>query len=205
MRDWEIVFTKSFKTFRNLVWIEIFCIKRKNITIKIDFWMAFRIKKIIIYFKRITWNCFKVYVRSYLSFFRELVFKEGTKSYFTDNFYATFILFNTGLYRSVRKCILRNFAKPIGKHPGLSLFLNKFAGFWLATLLKMSLWHMRSSLNPAKSPRISSPSSFWALCVFFFELNLLNQDTKIRVIMLCNFVMQFCYVTLFWLTYKNCL
>ena len=35
MEDRETVFTKTFKTFTNFVWIEIFFVKRRNITKKL--------------------------------------------------------------------------------------------------------------------------------------------------------------------------
>ena len=41
---------------------------------------------------------------------------------------------------SVRKGVLRNFAKFLGKHLCQSLFFNKAAGFRPATLLKKRLW-----------------------------------------------------------------
>ena len=51
VQDRETVFTKTFKTYANFVWIEVFDVKRKNITIKINIWIAFKIKKIIIHLK----------------------------------------------------------------------------------------------------------------------------------------------------------
>ena len=42
---------------------------------------------------------------------------------------------------SVRKGVLRNFAKFTGKHLCQSLFSNKVAGLIPATLLKKRLWH----------------------------------------------------------------
>ena len=47
-QDRKTVFTNTFKAFKNFVWIEIFCVKRKNITKKINIWIAFRIKKVVI-------------------------------------------------------------------------------------------------------------------------------------------------------------
>ena len=47
----ETAFTETFKTFTNFVWIEIFCVMRRNITTKLNIWIAFRIKKIIIHCK----------------------------------------------------------------------------------------------------------------------------------------------------------
>ena len=127
------------------------------------------------------------------------------KWYSTHYFYVAVILFNIGLCRSARKGVLRNFAKPIGKHPCLSLFLNKVAGLRPATFLKMRLWHRRSPLNSAKPPRTSSSLDtsgrlllslgklafhlFVPPVFFCFESSFLNQDTKICVITLCNFVM----------------
>ena len=64
------------------------------------------------------------------------------------------------LFCLVRVCVvLRNFAKPIRKHPRLSLFFKKVADLRPATLLKMRLRHVHSSLNPMKPPRTSSPQN----------------------------------------------
>ena len=40
-----------------------------------------------------------------------------------------------------KKCVLRNFAKFIGKHLCQGLFFNKVAGLRATTLLRKSLWH----------------------------------------------------------------
>ena len=42
VQDRETVFTKTFKTFTNFVWIEIFCVKRRNIKEKKNFSQKFR-------------------------------------------------------------------------------------------------------------------------------------------------------------------
>ena len=55
---------------------------------------------------------------------------------------------------SVRKGVLRNFAKFTGKHLCQRLFLNKVAGLRPATLLKKSLWHRCFPVNFAKFLRI---------------------------------------------------
>ena len=52
--------------------------------------------------------------------------------------------------RSVRKGVLRNFVKFIGKHLCQSLFLNKVAGLRPATLLKKRLWHRCFPANFAR-------------------------------------------------------
>ena len=51
---------------------------------------------------------------------------------------------------SMKKGILRNFAKFTGKHLCQSLFFNKVAGLRYATLLKKRLWHMCFPVNFAK-------------------------------------------------------
>ena len=51
---------------------------------------------------------------------------------------------------SVRKGVLRNFAKFTGKHLCQRLFFNKVAGLRPATLLKKSLWHRCFPVNFAK-------------------------------------------------------
>ena len=45
MQDRGIIFTKTFKTFPNFIWIEIIFVKRRNITVKPNMWIAFRIIK----------------------------------------------------------------------------------------------------------------------------------------------------------------
>ena len=51
---------------------------------------------------------------------------------------------------SIKKGVLRNFAKFTGKHLCQSLFFDKIAGLRPATLLKKRLWHRRFPLNFAK-------------------------------------------------------
>ena len=51
---------------------------------------------------------------------------------------------------SVRKGVLKNFAKFTGKHLCQSLFFNKVAGLRLAILLKKRLWHRCLPLNFCK-------------------------------------------------------
>ena len=122
------------------------------------------------------------------------------------------ILFNAGLCRSVilqflfrsshrrcsaRKGALLNFAKPTGKHLRLSLLPNKFIkNKTPAQVLsresretpKNTLFteHLRTTVSVFWKTTFSY---FCAFCVFCFESHVLNQDTKICVIMLCNFVM----------------
>ena len=57
---------------------------------------------------------------------------------------------------SVKKGVLRNFAKFIGKHMCRSLFFNKIAGLGPATLLKRRLWHRCFSMNFEKFQRTPS-------------------------------------------------
>ena len=51
---------------------------------------------------------------------------------------------------SVKKGVLRNFAKFTGKHLCQSLYFNKVAGLRPATLLKQRLWHRCFLVNIAK-------------------------------------------------------
>ena len=51
---------------------------------------------------------------------------------------------------SIKKGVLRNFAKFTGKHLCQSLFFNKVAGLRPATLLKKRLWHRCFPVNFAK-------------------------------------------------------
>ena len=46
MQDRETVFTNTFKAFTNFFCIEIFCVKRRNITLNINIWIAYRIEKL---------------------------------------------------------------------------------------------------------------------------------------------------------------
>ena len=54
---------------------------------------------------------------------------------------------------SLKKGVLRNFAKFWGKHLCQCLFFNKVAGLRPATLLKKRLWHRCFRVNFAKFPR----------------------------------------------------
>ena len=54
---------------------------------------------------------------------------------------------------SIKKGILKNFAKFTGKHQCQNLFFNKVAGLRLATLLKKRLWHRCFPVNFAKFSR----------------------------------------------------
>ena len=47
----------------------------------------------------------------------------------------------------IKKDVLRNFLKFSGKHLCQSLFFNKVAGLWPATLLKNRLWHKCFHVN----------------------------------------------------------
>ena len=51
---------------------------------------------------------------------------------------------------SVKRRVLRNFAKFTGKHPCQTLFLNKVADLKPITLLKKRLWHRCFPVNFAK-------------------------------------------------------
>ena len=81
-------------------------------------------------------------------------FDEGVKSNIAFTvFYTSFTISSRSSHRicSVRKVVLRNFAKFIGKHLFQSLFFNKIAGIRPATLLKKRLWHRCFPVNFAKS------------------------------------------------------
>ena len=54
---------------------------------------------------------------------------------------------------SVKKGVLKNFAKLPGKRLCQSLFFNKISGLKPATLLKNRLWHRGFPVNFAKFPR----------------------------------------------------
>ena len=126
------------------------------------------------------------------------------KSHFTHYSYVAIILFNTGLCRSAslqfllrsshrrcsaRKGALRNFAKPTGKH--LPQTCNFIKNETLAQPLSHESHETPKSTLYTEHLRTTS-SVFWktsfsslcAFCVFCYESNVLNQDTKICVIML---------------------
>ena len=81
-----------------------------------------------------------------------------------------------GVYRnshqkcSVKKGVLRNFAKFSGKHLYQSLFFNKVAGLSPATLLKKRCWHRCFLVNFAKilrTPFLQNTSGRLLLCIEF--------------------------------------
>ena len=53
VQDRITAFTKTFKAFTNFVWIEIFCVKRRNINMKVNISITFRVKENIIHYKMI--------------------------------------------------------------------------------------------------------------------------------------------------------
>ena len=84
-------------------------------------------------------TCILVYLPASISPWREYSVWIGN--------WDPFGLWNLSEYRSshrrcsIRKGVLRNFAKFTRKHLCQSLFFNKVAGLRLATLLKNKLWH----------------------------------------------------------------
>ena len=86
-------------------------------------------------------------------------FRSCLKSVYETVFYCIWWLKFCNLYMkyrsshqmcSLRKGVLRNFAKFTGKHLCQSPFLNKVAGLSPAALLKRSLWHRCFPMNLAK-------------------------------------------------------
>ena len=75
---------------------------------------------------------------------------------------------------SVKKVVLRNFAKFTGKHLCQRLFFNKIADLRPATLLKKSLWHRRFPVNFAKILR----TAFFTEHLQWLLLNDENPDLK---------------------------
>ena len=63
------------------------------------------------------------------------------------------IFINSHRRCSVRKGVLKNFAKFTRKHLYQSLFFNEVTGLKSATLLKKRLWHKCFAVNFAKFPR----------------------------------------------------
>ena len=75
---------------------------------------------------------------------------------FVVNYFCKKVPFRSSHHRcSVRKGVLRNFAKFTGKHLWQSLFFNKVAGLRPATLLKKRFWHRCFPVNFAKFRRAS--------------------------------------------------
>ena len=73
-----------------------------------------------------------------------------TKRKFTYNQKSPGILRGSHQRFSVRKGVLRNFAKLTGKHLCQSPFFNKVAGLSSTTLLKKRLWHRSFHMNFVK-------------------------------------------------------
>ena len=68
---------------------------------------------------------------------------------------------------SVRKGVLRNFAKFTGEHMCQALFFNKVAGLRFATLLNKRLWHRRFTVNFAiflRTPFLPEHLRWLVLC-----------------------------------------
>ena len=75
---------------------------------------------------------------------------------------------------SVKKGVLRNFAKFIGKHLCKSFFFNKVAGLRPATLLKKRLWHRCFLVNFAKflrTPFLQNTSERLLLYIRLFSFS----------------------------------
>ena len=77
---------------------------------------------------------------------------------------------------SVRKSVLRNFAKFTGKHLCQSLFFNKFAGLRPAPLLKKRLWVRFFPVNFVKFVRTLFESAllgdcFWTSGNYFLQFS----------------------------------
>ena len=94
--------------------------------------------------------CFKFFIRNqakvivvkFLSFFYKFWYKSFLGvSYWSDDKEESYPNFSEAVVRrcSVKKGILKNFAKLIGKHLYQGLFLNKVAGLRPVTLLKKRL------------------------------------------------------------------
>ena len=114
--------------------------------------------------------------------------KNGTKSFtlrlngtyhFGRRRFIIIIEAATGGVRSVRKGVLRNFAKFTGKHLWQSLFFNKVAGLRLAALLKKRLWHRYFPVNFAKflrTPILQNTPGRLLLNYFVNDLHVLSNN-----------------------------
>ena len=109
------------------------------------------------------------------------------KAYCYSEIYLTAMFRSTHRRCSVRKGVLRNFAKFTGKHLCQRLFFNKVAGLRPATLLKKSLWHMCFPVNFAKflrTPFLQNTSGRLLLhVVAFFEPSVMKE---VRILDLHN-------------------
>ena len=77
--------------------------------------------------------------------------KELQQSLSKLSIYCILIFFRSTHHKcSIKRAVLKNFAKFIGKHLSHSLFFNKIAGPRSATLLKKRLWQRCFTLNFAK-------------------------------------------------------
>ena len=84
---------------------------------------------------------------------------------------------------SVKKCVLRNFAKFTGKHLCQRLFFNKVAGLRPTTLLKKRLWHRCFTENFAKflrTPFLQNTSEWQLLYYIIQEMKFLIKDSFSR-------------------------
>ena len=84
------------------------------------------------------------------------------------------------LFCSLRKRVLRNFAKFTGKSLCQSLFLNKVAGLRPAILLKKSLWHRCFPVNFAKFLRTPFLQNISGRLLLYFEEIIKNDFTQLR-------------------------
>ena len=89
-------------------------------------------------------------------------------------FRPKYILYRSSHQRcSLRKCVLRNFAKFTGKHLCQSLFFNKVVGL-PATLLKKRLWHRCFPVNFVKflrTPFLQNTSGRLLLSVIILKID----------------------------------
>ena len=83
---------KTFKTFTNFVWIETIYVKRRNITIKINIWIAFRNKKKISFTVKTLYDIDSRFTPGFILVFSgNYSFKEATKSCCALNRIALFL------------------------------------------------------------------------------------------------------------------
>ena len=77
---------------------------------------------------------------------------------------------------SIKKCVLRSFAKFTGKHLCQSLLFNKVAGLKPATFIKKRLWHRCFPVNFANFPRAPflQKKSGLLFLQFYLSLSLRN-------------------------------
>ena len=124
-------------------------------------------------------------LETYFAFYEFIL--RPVKQYFYIRTYIVppdFILRSSHLRCSVRKGVLRNFAKFTGKHLCESLFFNKISGLRPAILFKKRFWHRYFPVNFSKS--LTTP---------FLTKHLRWRLLKTAIFKKCNFLVGLVFFT----------